>query len=77
MPAMYSFLPYGDANYMSCAMNIMYAYFNLLNASFSSSCIKSEKSMNNVHTKAKTASSSKSKKKTHISNPSNTLVRAH
>ena len=71
MPAMNSsHTPCGDTACMPCAMNIMSAYFNLMNASASSSCIKSETSMINKHTKAKTASSSKTKKKTHISKPS-------
>ena len=58
--------PYGDTACMPCAMNIMSAYFNLINASASSSCIKYEMSMINKHNKAKTASSSKTKKKTYI-----------
>ena len=57
-------------------MNIMSAYFNLMNASASSSYIKSETNMINKHTKANTASSSKTKKKTHISKPSDSPVKA-
>ena len=63
MPVMNSsHLPYGNIACMPCAMNIMYAYFNIMNASFSSSCIKSEMSMINKHTKVKTTSSSKSER---------------
>ena len=62
--------PCGDIACIPCAINIMYAYFNLINAYASSSCIKFETSMINKHTKIKTASSSKTKKKTHISKSS-------
>ena len=68
--------PCGDTACTPCAMNIMSAYFNLMNASASSCCIKSDTSMIKKCTKAKTASSSKSKKKTPILMSCNITVKA-
>ena len=71
MPTMNSsHSPCDDTICMPCAMNIIHAYFNLINASASTSCIKSETSMINKHNLKKTASSSKTKKKSHISKSS-------
>ena len=70
-----SHLPCGDTTCMPCAINIMFAYFNLMSAYNSSSCIKCKMSMINKHSEAKNASSSKTKKNTHISKSSDSPVK--
>ena len=59
MPSSYK--PCGKSDCMLCAFNIMYAYFNLMNAS-SSSFTSDSKDMTKKHDRAKTASPPKVRK---------------
>ena len=65
----------GKSDCMLCDFNIMYAYFNLMNAS-SSSFISDSKGMTKKHDRAKTASPPKVRKGTHVSKTKDKFVKA-
>ena len=62
MPTMHK--PCGEQNSMSCAINVMTAYFSLLNVNVNYTNSKSSKS--SEHTESKTSSLPKARKRTHV-----------
>ena len=69
MPTMHK--PCGEPNYMPYAMNVMTAYFNLLNANVNFTNSKS--STSSKHTESKTSSPPKARKRTHACQGTNNL----
>ena len=63
-----AYLPCGKVGCMPCALNIMYAYINLMNAS-SGSWINNDMIDSNKHVRANTVSPPKVRKDTPVSKP--------
>ena len=72
MPTMHN--PCGEPNFMPCDMNVMTAYFSLLNVN--SNCMNFKSRMSSKHIESKTASPPKVRKMKHIFKPKAIFVKA-
>ena len=59
--------PCGEPNCMPCAMNVMTAYFSIVNAN--GNCMNTKSSTSSMHIESKTSSPSKARKRTLVFKP--------